>query len=101
MPKFTHTPEQPALLPDDAEGVAFEEPGYYISKQSVLAESLIDEACNGSRRWQGHDDLRHFHPYNTTQGRGIHLFDEKLHEKLPNKDLDPGDSGVWPTGWSE
>lgn len=101
MPKFIHTPEQPALLPDDGEGVSFEETGYSLAKQSVLAASLIDEASGGSLSWQGLDDLRHFHPSNTAQGRGIHRFNEKLREKLPNRDLDRGDSGVLPTGRSE
>lgn len=45
------TPEQCALLPDDADVAFYEEHGYYISKEGVLTDALIDAACEGARRF--------------------------------------------------
>jgi len=45
------TPEQRALLPDDSDVAFYEANGYYISKEGVLPESLIDSACEGTERF--------------------------------------------------
>jgi hypothetical protein len=42
------TPEQRALLPDEADVALYEIDGYYISKEGVLPEALIDSACEGA-----------------------------------------------------
>lgn len=47
----TLTPEQDALLPDEADVAFYEENGYYISKEGILPESLIDSASEGARRF--------------------------------------------------
>ena len=39
------------LLPDDADVAFYEEHGYYISKEGVLTDALIDSACEGARRF--------------------------------------------------
>ena len=44
------TPAQLALLPDDNDVAFFEENGYYLSKEGVLPEALIDAAKEGSER---------------------------------------------------
>ena len=51
MSSFTLTPDQIALLPDAAEVAAYEQDGYYISKEGVLPEALIDAAYEGSQRF--------------------------------------------------
>jgi hypothetical protein len=43
------TPEQRALLPDDADVALYEADGYYISREGVLPEALIDSACEGAQ----------------------------------------------------
>jgi hypothetical protein len=53
MQAFTLTPEQCVLLPDDADVASYEENGYYISKEGVLPEALIDAAYEGSQRFYG------------------------------------------------
>src|SRR3982074_3811858 len=45
------TPEQRALLPDDSDGAVYDANGYYISKEGVLPEGLIDSACEGTERF--------------------------------------------------
>src|SRR5258705_13074589 len=45
------TPEQRALLPDDSDVAFYEANGYYISKEGVLPEALIDSACEGTERF--------------------------------------------------
>lgn len=42
------TPEQRALLPDEADVAFYEANGYYISKEGVLPEALIDAANDGA-----------------------------------------------------
>jgi ectoine hydroxylase-related dioxygenase (phytanoyl-CoA dioxygenase family) len=42
------TPEQRALLPDEADVAFYEANGYYISKEGVLPEALIDAAHDGA-----------------------------------------------------
>jgi len=44
------TAEQLALLPDDQDVASYEENGYYISKEGVLPNALIDAASAGSER---------------------------------------------------
>jgi hypothetical protein len=41
MSRFTLTPGQRALLPDDSDVAFYEVNGYYISKEGVLPEALI------------------------------------------------------------
>ena len=51
------TPAQCALLPDDSDVASYEENGYYISREGVLPEALIDSASEGARRfYQGERD---------------------------------------------
>jgi ectoine hydroxylase-related dioxygenase (phytanoyl-CoA dioxygenase family) len=45
------TPEQRALLPDESDVAFYEANGYYISKEGVLPEALIDSACEGTQRF--------------------------------------------------
>ena len=45
------TPGQRALLPDDSDVAFYEANGYYISKEGVLPEALIDSACEGTQRF--------------------------------------------------
>jgi ectoine hydroxylase-related dioxygenase (phytanoyl-CoA dioxygenase family) len=45
------TPEQRALLPDELDVAFYEANGYYISKEGVLPEALIDSACEGTQRF--------------------------------------------------
>lgn len=45
------TPEQRALLPDESDVAFYEANGYYISKDGVLPEALIDSACEGTQRF--------------------------------------------------
>ena len=51
MTHFTLTPDQIALLPDEADVASYERDGYYISKEAVLPEALIDSAFEGSQRF--------------------------------------------------
>ena len=44
-------PAQLALLPDDNDVAFFEENGYFLSKEGVLPEALIDAAKEGSERF--------------------------------------------------
>jgi hypothetical protein len=60
MSRFTLTPGQRALLPDDSDVALYEVNGYYISKEGVLPEALIDSACEG--------------PSASIGGRGMALF---------------------------
>lgn len=51
------TPEQVQLLPDDSDVASYEANGYYISKEGVLPETLIDSAWDGAQRfYQGERD---------------------------------------------
>ena len=45
------TPEQLALLPDDSDVASYETNGYYVSKEGVLPEALIDAAWEGAHRF--------------------------------------------------
>jgi hypothetical protein len=45
------TPEQDTLLPDDADVAFYEENGYYISKDGVLPDALIDSGWEGAQRF--------------------------------------------------
>ena len=45
------TREQLELLPDDADVAFYEANGYYISKERVLPEGVIDAACEGAHRF--------------------------------------------------
>jgi hypothetical protein len=47
----TLTPEQCALLPDESDVAFYEENGYYISREGVVPEALIDSASEGARRF--------------------------------------------------
>ena len=51
MPPFQLTPEELALLPDDADVAAYHENGYYISKEGVVSDAVIDAASEGSHRF--------------------------------------------------
>ena len=51
MPSFQLTPEELALLPDDADVASYEENGYYISKEGVVPDAVIDAAHEGSHRF--------------------------------------------------
>ena len=51
QPKSSLTPAQCALLPDDADVAFYEENGYYVSREGILPEALIDAACEGARRF--------------------------------------------------
>ena len=51
MTHFTLTPAQIALLPDETDVASYERDGYYISKEGVLPEELIDSAFEGSQRF--------------------------------------------------
>ena len=51
MPSFQLTPAQIALLPDDADVASYEENGYYISKEGVVPDAVIDAASEGSYRF--------------------------------------------------
>jgi hypothetical protein len=46
--RSTLSPDQRALLPDDADVARYEANGYYISKEGVLPEALIDAARAGA-----------------------------------------------------
>ena len=51
------TPEERALLPDESDVAFYEANGYYISKEGVLPEALIDSAFEGTQRfYQGERD---------------------------------------------
>lgn len=57
MNALTLTPEQRALLPDDSDVAFYEANGYYISREDVLPEALIDSAREGTQRfYQGERD---------------------------------------------
>ena len=45
------TPEQCALLPDESDVAFYEQNGYYISKEGIVPEALIDSASEGARRF--------------------------------------------------
>ncbi len=45
------TPEELALLPDEADVAFYEENGYYISKEGVISDAVIDAANEGSHRF--------------------------------------------------
>ena len=45
------TGEQLELLPDDSDVAFYEANGYYISKERVVPEALIDSACEGAHRF--------------------------------------------------
>lgn len=51
MSAFTLTPEQLGLLPDAADVASYHENGYYISKEGVVPEAVIDAAFDGSQRF--------------------------------------------------
>lgn len=51
MIPLTLTPEQCALLPDDSDVAFYEENGYYISREGILPEALIDSAREGAQRF--------------------------------------------------
>jgi ectoine hydroxylase-related dioxygenase (phytanoyl-CoA dioxygenase family) len=51
MSTFTLTPAQAALLPTDEDVAAYDEQGYYVSKEGVLPAALIDEAWDGAHRF--------------------------------------------------
>jgi len=51
------TSEQLALLPDESDVASYEENGYYVSKEGVVPEGLIDAAWEGTQRfYQGERD---------------------------------------------
>lgn len=57
MSAMSLTPEQRALLPDESDVTFYEANGYYISKEGVLPEAVIDSACVGAERfYQGERD---------------------------------------------
>ena len=45
------TPEQRALLPDESDVAFYEANGYYVSKEGVLPEDLLDSAFEGTQRF--------------------------------------------------
>jgi Phytanoyl-CoA dioxygenase (PhyH) len=47
----TLTPGQNALLPDDSDVAFYEENGYYLSKDGVLPDALLESASEGVRRF--------------------------------------------------
>lgn len=51
MSSLTLTPEQRAVLPDDSDVAFYEENGYYISREGIVPEALIDSACKGAQRF--------------------------------------------------
>lgn len=51
MRAFTLTPEELALLPGDDDVAFYEANGYYISKEGLLPESLLERAMDGIRRF--------------------------------------------------
>ncbi len=58
MSPFTPTPDQLDLLPTDADVAFYEEHGYYVSKEGLLPEALIDAAWDGSHRfYEGERDF--------------------------------------------
>jgi len=46
------------------------------------------------------DGNNHYRPYWDSEGREVHMFDEKLCRKLPNGDPDFSDPDVFPVVWS-
>jgi len=40
-------------LPDESDVVSYEENGYYVSKEGVVPEALIDAAWEGTQRFYG------------------------------------------------
>ena len=44
----TLTPEQCALLPDESDVAFYEENGYYISKEGIVPEALIERPPRGA-----------------------------------------------------
>jgi hypothetical protein len=51
MGMSTLTAAQLELLPDESDVAGYEENGYYVSKEGVVPEALIDAACEGARRF--------------------------------------------------
>jgi hypothetical protein len=47
----TLTAAQRALLPDEADVAGYERRGYYVSKEGVVPDALIDAASEGARRF--------------------------------------------------
>lgn len=45
------TPEERRLLPDESDVASYEENGYYVSKEGVVPEALIDAARDGAHRF--------------------------------------------------
>lgn len=45
------TSGQRRLLPDESDVASYEENGYYVSKEGVVPEALIDAACEGALRF--------------------------------------------------
>jgi ectoine hydroxylase-related dioxygenase (phytanoyl-CoA dioxygenase family) len=48
---FTLTREQRALVPDDADVAFYEANGYYVSRDGVVPEALLESAQEGARRF--------------------------------------------------
>jgi ectoine hydroxylase-related dioxygenase (phytanoyl-CoA dioxygenase family) len=51
MTTYTLSDEQRALLPSDADVATFEAQGYYVSKEGVIPDWLIEKALQGSERY--------------------------------------------------
>ncbi len=51
MSVFTLTAAQIALLPSEADVALYEEQGYYVSKEGVIPDTIIDAAWDGSHRF--------------------------------------------------
>src|SRR5438876_11950766 len=51
MATFTLTEAQHALLPSEQDVASYEADGYYISKQGVVPDWLVDKAIRGSERF--------------------------------------------------
>ena len=59
MAAFVLTKEQQSLLPSDADVAYFEAQGYYVSREGVIPDWLIDKAVVGSERfYRGERDVR-------------------------------------------
>ena len=51
MTTYTLTDEQRTLLPSEADVALYEVQGYYISKEGVIPDWLIEKAIHGSQRY--------------------------------------------------
>jgi len=51
MTTFTLTPAQAAFLPTEEEVQGYDEQGYYVSKEGMLPEALLDAAWDGAHRF--------------------------------------------------